>query len=902
MTNINTFQGKVGVGTNTPGLPLETYTGNGANYGLRLRRGAGAAFTDLGHLSTPGTEGLAFNVSDGSSTTQEVMRVTGIGRVGIGTNAPDNVLHIYNNADNVGYVVENNARTFTMGLRGDTSDVFAIVDDTAQAFRMTVQTNGNVGIGTAASDNRLHIYNNADNVGYVVENNARTFTMGIRGDTSDAFAITDDTAGAFRMSITSDGYVGIGPSLATQGLMVDGNNEANFATWSDASYGGCILVKDTGGGVGNGAGILFGANQGSHFAGIKSSVIDGTANSKGNLGIFVRNGTSDSSLALAAVFEYTGHVGIGTTNPSVLLDVAAQHGDIANPMVHFRANRDGNSNGDGNVLKLTTGNNRSDVEILQVDSNNGTRLVVKANGETGINTNNPSEALTVDGTVRLGSGSQNIYMGGNKTGPFLRLNDDAWLGDPQASIIDILNNAGNQWGTLRGTFSNQSTITSKKGVNKLTDDYLETLYNDTISTDLYSFYYKNEEIGYNKPKLGVIIEYSPEYLSSRDGSSLYPTQQIAMIHGACKVLDKNIKAVASDVKNHLDFTGQHRTFISNVALSDYELYEGLIVSADTNTYYDNSIQINEAIPIVSICKKTMDKACFGVVSTKEDTNDYSYNVYITREDGDVRAKINAIGEGGIWVSNINGNLESGDYITTSNTLPGYGQKQDDDILHNYTVAKITTDCDFSDTPIRQKRIKKKFADVTYYIKDIEQDVDKKVYDNWDPSKREIKTQECYCKTVVTTSDEPLEDATKLYADNVIGKYITFDEYDELIDEDKIVYTDFVYQKEIVKTLTCFQWENALKVVKGEYEKATNTFYSVTVRIETKTPHEGYDTEVRNELINDLDEHGQLQWEDDPSGDTKTAYKIRYLDTNGVETDEANTVHTAAFVGCTYHCG
>jgi len=45
-----------------------------------------------------------------------------------------------------------------------------------------------------------------------------------------------------------------------------------------------------------------------------------------------------------------------------------------------------------------------------------------------------------------------------------------------------------------------------------------------------------------------------------------------------------------------------------------------------------------------------------------------------------------------------------------------------------------------------------------------------------------------------------------------------------------------------------------------------------------------------------------QWEDDPSGATEKAYKIRYLDADGVETDEASAVHKAAFVGCTYHCG
>jgi len=55
--------------------------------------------------------------------------------------------------------------------------------------------------------------------------------------------------------------------------------------------------------------------------------------------------------------------------------------------------------------------------------------------------------------------------------------------------------------------------------------------------------------------------------------------------------------------------------------------------------------------------------------------------------------VNSLGEGAMWVCNLNGNLENGDYITTS-TAPGIGQKQDDDLLHNYTVAKITCDCDF----------------------------------------------------------------------------------------------------------------------------------------------------------------------------------------------------------------
>mgnify|MGYP003649882894 CR=1 FL=1 len=71
--------------------------------------------------------------------------------------------------------------------------------------------------------------------------------------------------------------------------------------------------------------------------------------------------------------------------------------------------------------------------------------------------------------------------------------------------------------------------------------------------------------------------------------------------------------------------------------------------------------------------------------------------------------------------------------------------------------------------------------------------------------------------------------------------------------------------------------------------------------ESKTEKEGYELETRQELVNVLDEHGQIQWEDHPI-ETEKAYKIRYLDANGVITDEASAVHTAAFVGCTYHCG
>ena len=207
------------------------------------------------------------------------------------------------------------------------TDTFKIA--TAGADALTVQANGNVGMGTATSDNRLHIYNNADNVGYVVENNARTFTMGIRGDTSDHFAITDDTAGEFRMQITPAGLVGIGGATPTQGLQVKGNNHASIGNWNDGTYEGNILVKDSGGGVGNGGGIMFGASQASHFCGIKAVITNGGGESIGRMYFYMRSDTSHSYMEPRMVMMDSGRIGLGTLDPVALFQVQYAEGVYA---------------------------------------------------------------------------------------------------------------------------------------------------------------------------------------------------------------------------------------------------------------------------------------------------------------------------------------------------------------------------------------------------------------------------------------------------------------------------------------------------------------------------------------------------------------------------------------------
>ena len=154
----------------------------------------------------------------------------------------------------------------------------------------------------------------------------------------------------------------------------------------------------------------------------------------------------------------------------------------------------------------------------------------------------------------------------------------------------------------------------------------------------------------------------------------------------------------------INFTGQHRC---QPMFEFKESVVGLIVES-TGRYMNfikegaecsqiTCITINDSLPMVRLCNDAKSKKVFGVISAEEEKNrNYQVGVFASfydKVDGDNRIYINGLGEGGIWVCNANGNLENGDYICSWSQ--GYGQKQDSEFLANYTVAKITMDCDFN---------------------------------------------------------------------------------------------------------------------------------------------------------------------------------------------------------------
>ena len=169
---------------------------------------------------------------------------------------------------------------------------------------------------------------------------------------------------------------------------------------------------------------------------------------------------------------------------------------------------------------------------------------------------------------------------------------------------------------------------------------------------------------------------------------------------------------ASGDGSYTNFTGIHHCKAEKEELYD-DKYIGMIVSSTNkyqklNSVYDKAnIQRNidksewDCLPIVTLTSKENDKDVFGVITKIEDVDAPQREIqtgfithYYDKEKFDRRLHIAGVGEGGIWVCDCNGNIESGDYISSS-SIGGFGMKQSDDIQHNYTVAKATMNCDFN---------------------------------------------------------------------------------------------------------------------------------------------------------------------------------------------------------------
>ena len=286
----------------------------------------------------------------------------------------------------------------------------------------------------------------------------------------------------------------------------------------------------------------------------------------------------------------TGNVGVGTTNPGARLEV---NGDIAISGKHafrgndtwLRLNQDGaftagvhtpglfapmslnvggvggwGNPGGGNVwiagsvrLQGSLGYTNSAAPMLYIWESPSTLerpvlahsppfpdwgLSYRDSDDTMIFRGSGNPVLEVGlgaGTVRLGASGGQVFVGGNRTGPFVQFNDDLWFSDPQNGTIQLRNANNSNWGTLVGFLNNMSSIKYKKDTSVLGETDLTHLLDDTLGTEVVRYRYKGEDEA-SRLRLGVITENCPEYVIGDDGESLSTAEYIAMLHGAIKAL------------------------------------------------------------------------------------------------------------------------------------------------------------------------------------------------------------------------------------------------------------------------------------------------------------------------------------------------------------------------------
>jgi predicted acyltransferase (DUF342 family) len=156
-----------------------------------------------------------------------------------------------------------------------------------------------------------------------------------------------------------------------------------------------------------------------------------------------------------------------------------------------------------------------------------------------------------------------------------------------------------------------------------------------------------------------------------------------------------------------NFTGKHRcTYVLDEKSNKSDLIGKIVCSTGEYRNLDNleKICIDEAIPIVELSNKPNDQRVFGVISGFEEPKSKQRtfrigNIRFNKEKDiyDTKVIVNSVGEGAIKICNLNGNFVNGDLICTTH-IQGYGVKQNDDIIRNYTIAKITCDLDFDNIP------------------------------------------------------------------------------------------------------------------------------------------------------------------------------------------------------------
>jgi hypothetical protein len=346
------------------------------------------------------------------------------------------------------------------------------------------------------------------------------------------------------------------------------------------------------------------------------------------------------------------YIGIGVTNPNHNLEISGQfriedvEGGKRSQQVPFEILSDYTGNRtltDSRQLRLRVTPSETITSNAHIDMgiDNQYGNVFFISQPVFDSTVSGDRVFSIDNNSLLETPNSNVFFE-NITCNDFTINDALRGEDMRISFIDdvINRDTGSNIASINGITSNPTTDN---------DNIVLELFNEKNSSSSFNVSHKIDNL--------TISNFFINYTSN-------------LIYLGDKIVIDNDGDVTTTGYN--SFTGAHK------GIHEDTIELGKIVSVDSSKKLEE-LNINQATPHIKLSDVPMDPCVFGVSSGNK--------------------HYNAIGDGSIWVSDVNGTFTAGDYITSSR-LSGYGQKQNDKCMKNYTVGKILQNCDFENGDIR----------------------------------------------------------------------------------------------------------------------------------------------------------------------------------------------------------
>jgi hypothetical protein len=531
--------GNVGIGYTSPQYKLDIDGSfNTVTSGVYLTYNSGIIYHGSSYYQFPsGTYyylygrtgmGLIFG-----SNNAEVGRFDLSGNLGIGTTSPSAKLHVngtfisnalWTDAGSVGYW--GNYSTAYGGLTWDTgyAMVFASGGNALRfgtngtSTRMTIDTSGNVGIGTTSPASKLQI-GSVGSTGYSVGNGLAF------GDGTRAGALNVDSNGTTLYSstnlvfspgtteavrITSAGNVGIGTTSP--------NSQLDAYT----SQGGSKIstTHGTGGSYPKASGISFGATSTS----LTVSNNGGTTVFTGGAGIYASNGaasnnptdllfwtTAAGTPAERMTITSGGNVGIGTSSPGYKLEVvgavsaSTYYGDGSN-LTNIGSGSISAAGSDGQLQYNNSGLFGGASRLYYNDSTN----------RVGIGTSSPGYDLDVSGSVRV---QDRLRVGVVNTGNgVIHQSSDATINPTSATVVWSVPGSAGICAFIEYYVFNSNTGTSQRAGN------IVTTWNASGTPQITHTETSTPDIGSTSPitfSTGLTLGGDPQLIATNSGGDIW---------------------------------------------------------------------------------------------------------------------------------------------------------------------------------------------------------------------------------------------------------------------------------------------------------------------------------------------------------------------------------------------